>query len=47
MFELIRYYLKLDKGHFIYVRGGQDTFTTLTQAKKYYTRLIKTRLQYI
>lgn len=47
MSDLIKDYLKLDKGHFIYVRVSEDTFATLTQAKKYYTRLIKTRLQYL
>ena len=47
MSELIKYYLKLDKTHYIYVNISKDTFTTLTQAKKHYSSLIKTRLQYI
>lgn len=47
MSELIITHLKLDKGHFIYVRVGEDSFATLTQAKKHYTKLINTRLQYL
>ena len=47
MSELIKYHLKLDKNHFIYVRVSENTFATLTQAKKHYTSLIKTRLQYL
>ena len=47
MSELIKHYLKLDKNQYIYVRVGEDTFTTLTHAKSHYTILINTRLQYL
>ena len=47
MSELIKSHLILDKGHFIYVRVGQDSFATLTQCKKHYTKLVNNRLQYL
>ena len=42
MSELIKSHLVLDKNHFIYVRIGEDSFATLTQAKRYYTKLVNT-----